>query len=260
MKENRMKKEENKNNVCYGCYYYDHETDMCVSHEGCIRADDKDIDMRILDMFCCSGGASMGIYQAAYKLLNVEIVGIDIETQLRYPFNRRTGDALNQPEEFYQKFDFIWASPPCQRYSKAVHPNNKNKYPDLVKDTINLLEKIGKPYVIENVEAAPIRKDLLLCGEMFGLKLFKHRYFQIKGFKVIQPIHEKHKGSVKYGDYVTTAGRGCEGTSKIKLWQQALGIEWERNLKKLAEAVPPAYSKYIFEQYLMSCGYMVDKG
>jgi hypothetical protein len=30
--------------VCNGCIYNDSESGMCCSHEGCIRADDRDID------------------------------------------------------------------------------------------------------------------------------------------------------------------------------------------------------------------------
>ena len=31
------------------------------------------------------------------------------------------------------------------------------------------LDGAGGPYVIENVAGAPVRHDLMLCGEMFGL-------------------------------------------------------------------------------------------
>jgi DNA (cytosine-5)-methyltransferase 1 len=211
--------------------------------------------LKILDICCCSGGASVGMYQAAEKYhIPVEITGLDIETQLRYPFNRKTMDLQDLTRIYLEQFDFIWASPPCQRYSIAVHPKNRHKYPDLVSITRDLLISSGLPCVIENVVKAPIRHDLMLCGEMFGLKVFKHRYFEIEGFSVPQPYHSEHEGSVKYGDYVTTAGRGCDGSGKIVDWQEALGIDWERDKKKLAEAVPPAYSEYIFTQYMQAAG------
>ena len=49
-------------------------------------------------------------------------------------------------------------------------------------------------FCIENVAGAPIRHDLMLCGEMFGLKVIRHRYFEIHGFSVAQPEHIKHRG------------------------------------------------------------------
>jgi len=32
--------------ICEGCTYLDEETGMCASHEGCIRADDRDEEGR----------------------------------------------------------------------------------------------------------------------------------------------------------------------------------------------------------------------
>lgn len=104
---------------------------------------------------------------------------------------------------------------------------------------------------------APLRKDLLLCGEMFGLKVIRHRIFEIHDFKVIQPQHRKHQGKVKDGYYVTVAGHGgndskhnycklqdLEGKSKLEVWQHAMGIDW-MNKEEIREAVPPVYSEYI---------------
>jgi hypothetical protein len=34
-----------KNHPCYDCYYYDEESGFCCSHEGCIRADDQNLDL-----------------------------------------------------------------------------------------------------------------------------------------------------------------------------------------------------------------------
>lgn len=209
----------------------------------------------------------MGLKRAGFD----EIFGIDIEYQPDYPFQMKVTHVFSViPEVAGSYFDFIWASPPCHAYSCATlrYRNSKNDrhitYPDLINKTRELLIKTGIPFVIENVPGAPLRKDLILCGEMFGLKVIRHRIFEIHGFKVKQPLHKRHRGLVKDGYYVTVAGNGgnykdhnfCKlndlplKTSKLKVWQHAMGINWINDKKMLDQAVPPKYAEYIGRQFL----------
>lgn len=155
--------------------------------------------MKALDLFCCDGGAAMGLHQAGFD----EIVGIDIAPHPNYPFDFIQGDATNPPVDF-KDFDFIWASPPCQMFSAATHINPKQHskrrgiYRNLIPETRKLLQDSGIPFCIENVPKAPLRKDLLLCGEMFGLRVIRHRIFEICGFRAEKrrhPHHKKHSGA-----------------------------------------------------------------
>lgn len=208
--------------------------------------------MIILDLFCGAGGACKGIMQAD---CNSVVVGYDIESKNNYPGTFIQYDVRKLDFEYVQTFDFIWASPPCQGYSYA---SNKAKiegkiYPDLIKFTRNLLLESGKPFVIENVYNAPIRKDLVLNGLLFDLKVIRTRSFEVHGFKINQPTLPKPSGTVVNGDYITVAGNG-RYKRDIEDWQEAMGIDWITNRKDLAQAVPPAYSKFIFLQYLQSKG------
>lgn len=221
--------------------------------------------MEVLDLYCGAGGASMGLNKAGF-----DILGIDIEYQPEYPFPNQTKDVLSLTSGDFKDLKLIWASPPCQNYSVGTigFRNKGKKYPDLIDKTRKMLLKTGTPFVIENVPGAPIRHDLMLCGCMFGLKVFKRRYFEIHGFKVEQPDHKKHNGGVCTGEYICTStacvNPGCFGkrdeykkrygdiwkeNHKIENWQKALGIDWITDRKMLAEAIPPAYSKYIAKQF-----------
>lgn len=218
--------------------------------------------MNVLDLYCCSGGASVGISRLGHT-----VEGVDIDENLlgHYPYKIIIGDALRilknilevQSEYNYCPYDAFWASPPCQNYSYATSQwkNLGREYPDLVAETRALLLQIGKPFVLENVPNAPLRKDLILCMSMFddGRKFMvrRHRVFEIHGFTVPQPKHTTHKGRVGDGRIISVFGHGGgarynHATSKIADWQIAMGINWTKNRKYLAEAIPPEYSNYIF--------------
>ncbi len=212
--------------------------------------------MIALDLFCGAGGAAEGLRLAGFNIGS----GLDINEQPEYPFSFVKTDVFKISPEILELHDFIWASPPCQNYTWASgHARNKGQeYSDLVSATRDLLLKTGKPFVIENVPQAPIRKDLMLCGEMFGLRVIRHRNFEIHGFKVKQPEHPKHKPPIiiegrkkKKAWYMQVAGHGGQSYSfKMKDWQEAMGIDWITDRKMLCEAVPPAYSEYIGKEFL----------
>ena len=107
----------------------------------------------------------------------------------------------------------------------------------------------GKPYVIENPAARP---DVVLCGEMFGLKVIRHRNFELGGWKAEAPTHVAHRGRVAgmrhgewfTGPYFAVYGNGG-GKGTVTQWQDAMGIDWTDNRKSIAEAIPPAYTGYL---------------
>jgi len=210
--------------------------------------------VRVLDLYSCAGGATMGMIQAWPE---AHVTGVDVKWQKNYcGHDFIQGDALAIARRIGRKFDFIWASPPCQAYCLASlsHRMNGKDYPDLIEATRKLLLRLVVPFVIENVPKAPIRRDLMLCGSMFGLKVVRHRHFEMS-FKVPSP------GPCNHGpDTVTVCGHGTpswcrrykEGhdfTQQEK--RDAMGVNWT-NRGELAEAIPPAYSRYIAEQYSQS--------
>jgi DNA (cytosine-5)-methyltransferase 1 len=196
--------------------------------------------LRVLDLFCCAGGAGMGLHRAGF-----EVVGVDIRPQPRYPFEFHQADALTFPLD---GFDFIWASPPCQAYSKTAALWRDRKHPELVDEVRERLAANGVPYAIENVVGAPLRQPTMLCGTMFGLKVYRHRLFETSFF-LLAPPHKQHtegstgahRGYSRNNPMVCVAGHNFEREAGA----QAMGIDWMTSRAQLAQAIPPAYSEFI---------------
>ncbi|EHS59418.1 DNA cytosine methyltransferase [Paenibacillus sp. Aloe-11] len=206
--------------------------------------------MKALDLYCCGGGASRGLYQAGFT-----VTGVDIEAQKKYPYDFIQSDVLELSIEFLRQFDFIWASPPCQEYTKAGTQWRRagKEYPDLIAATREMLIETGVPYVIENVPDSPLIEPVLLCGTMFGLRTYRHRLFE-SSFEIEQPVHPPHVAKntkmgrpPKDGEFLQIVGH----FSGVPLAREIMGLPG-LNQYELAQAIPPAYSKYIAEQFLKS--------
>jgi DNA (cytosine-5)-methyltransferase 1 len=130
----------------------------------------------VLDLFCCQGGAGYGYSRAGWR-----VHGVDILPQPRYPFWFEQADALEYLRQGNARhFDLIHASPPCQAFT--VYGNNaghvRDDHPNLIPEVRDLLERSGKPYVIENVPKAPLKGWIQLCGTSFGVEVRRHRWFE----------------------------------------------------------------------------------
>jgi len=195
------------------------------------------VKLRALDLFCCAGGAGMGLHRAGF-----EVVGVDISPQPRYPFEFHQADALTFPLE---GFDFIWASPPCQAHTLAQRIRG-NEHPDLIEPIRARLIAAGVPYCIENVPGAPLIDPIELCGSMFGLRTYRHRLFECS-FPAVQPEHPEHTAPlrkmgrpVQDGEFMHIVGN----FSGADLAREIMGMPWASR-DELREAIPPAYAEYI---------------
>ncbi|MBT2472939.1 DNA cytosine methyltransferase [Streptomyces sp. ISL-66] len=192
---------------------------------------------RLLDAFCCQGGAGMGYHHAGF-----DVTGVDKDPQTRYPLGFHQSDAIDFIRAFGSGFDFIHASPPCQHDTDCQRIQG-NAHPDLIAPTREALNATGRPWVIENVPEAAwdgtLRADYLLCGTQFGLNVRRRRAFETSwngGGDLLPPCwHHKgllafeHKGERAYAD--------------------AMGCTW-MNKTEARQAVPPAYTEWIATQYL----------
>lgn len=227
--------------------------------------------MKLLDLFCCEGGAGTG-----YAAAGFEVIGVDRDPQPLYPHTFHQGDALevlrdlllsdilgtpvNLAGEEYvlTDFDAIHASPPCQAYS-TITPD-KSKHDALIADVRELLVETGLPYIIENVEGA--RKHLVdpvrLCGSSFGLRVRRHRWFESNVYLTTMPCQHERQGIALgvYGSHPDLkphrrpdgSSRGVKATS-LEEAREAMGMPWA-SWRGCAEAIPPAYSEYLGRQLL----------
>jgi DNA (cytosine-5)-methyltransferase 1 len=227
---------------------------------------------RILDLFCGAGGIAKGYQRAGFH-----VVGVDIELQPNYCGDEfYHADALAMTQDILRScwhessqrtslkgmldrclghFQAIHASPPCQAHSD-LQKQNKRTYPELIEPTRELLIASELPYVIENVEGAPLLDPIMLCGTMFpGLRVLRHRLFETN-FPITAPQHHStqhplvfthDKRKAHYGkldqntSFVQVTGGG---NCTIANARDAMGIDW-MNKPEINEAVPPAYGEYV---------------
>lgn len=208
---------------------------------------------RLLDPYCCAGGAAVGYARAGF-----EVVGVDRDHQPRYPFEFHQADALEFLAVHGHEFDAISASPPCQSFTAYRRKGHGvgDGYLNLIPETRLGLQRTGTPFVIENVEQAAVhlRNPIKLCGGSFGLDVQRHRLFESN--VPINPIPCDHSWWTPRFPPATNRvnlRRTVEvGVYRIPLrvQQQAMGIDWMK-LGELSQAVPPAYTEYIGE-FLMA--------
>jgi DNA (cytosine-5)-methyltransferase 1 len=213
----------------------------------------------LLDLFCGAGGAAVGYHRAGF-----DVIGVDIDPQPDYPYKFIQADALSSyawAAAEWRDCAAVHASPPCQHYSDLAHRNgNADEWPDLVDQTRNVLQRSGLPYVIENVEGAPLIDPVTLCGTMFPeLAVIRHRLFEANWPLTAPAEHPRHplvfthdKRKAHYGrldqdtSYVQVTGGG---NATLANKRRAMGMPWANN-HGLNEAIPPAYTEFIGRQLI----------
>lgn len=191
--------------------------------------------IKILDLFCKAGGASYGMFWVSPG--NVDITGVDIEKQKNYPFKFINSDFRSVDLSGY---DFIWASPPCQKYSRVTPAQIKKKHVDYIPEVRMLLQKNfdkhGVHYVIENVPCSPLKVNTKLTGQMFNENFNKERWFE-SSFYFLQPDHAYRRYKPKF-NFINSSSKKNRGL-----------LYWMTH-REYTNAVPPIYSYYIFSKFI----------
>ena len=206
--------------------------------------------MKLLDLFCKAGGASVGYHRAGF-----DVVGVDIKKQKRYPFEFIQADALEilADKKYLSQFDVITASPPCQTHSITQHLRNAQGRTtdkiDLIPETRAALLEWGGTYIIENVPGAPLINAVTLCGSSFGLKVRRHRQFESNVFLMGSQCDHKSQGRPigVYGGLRDDIPKGGKTADSVEQAREAMGIDWML-WGELVEAIPPAYTEFLGKQ------------
>lgn len=217
---------------------------------------------RLLDAFCCAGGATKGYQRAGFH-----VTGIDVAPQPNYCGDAFIqGDALEYLADvaFMAQFAAVHASPPCQDHSMLKNSAGVHGTGWLLDATLGLLRASGIPWVVENVVGSGLlhQADLfgehgvMLCGATFGLgasglDLNRHRLFQSNATLVNSPC--SHRPGETLGVY----GHGTNKWHREKLgrnltvaeMREAMGVDWTTR-EELSQAIPPAYTEHLGAQLL----------
>jgi DNA (cytosine-5)-methyltransferase 1 len=212
---------------------------------------------RLLDLFCCEGGASVGYERAGF-----EVVGVDIDPQPLYPFTFHQADALGFVALHGHEFDAIHASPPCQGYTTMTrHADAKSEWPRLIQPVRDTLVATGKPYVIENVVGA--RSEMvdasILHGGMFGLGVDRPRLFETNWPLLIAAAPRTLNPVGVYGRepdgrrlWTRADGTELRAARSVEEAREAMGMPWA-SWNGVREAIPPAYTEFIGRQLISAC-------
>jgi DNA (cytosine-5)-methyltransferase 1 len=231
---------------------------------------------RLLDLYAGAGGSAVGYANVGYDVTAVDVkIRRDLPDREDVTFLQVDALDVLSDTAYLRTFDAIHASPPCQTHTRAKHLRDAQGKGtdklDLIPQTRAGLEAAGVPFVIENVEGAPLRHDLTLCGSMFptlhvyddtGRRwLRRHRVFEVGGWKVEDPpscctcvpgcsrpsCGHRMAGVRALGVYASKADNipsGGQTARTLGEGRQVMGIDW-MSWSALIEAIPPAYTEWI---------------
>jgi DNA (cytosine-5)-methyltransferase 1 len=199
---------------------------------------------KCLDLFAGAGGTGMGYYLAGY-----EVIGVDHREQPNYPFEFHQEDVMKMDLAQivrWEGFDLIHASPPCQSYS-ANTMHLAYPQPKLIEPLREMFVNLPCDYVIENVNGAPLlpEKTIMLCGTMFGKRIWRHRLFE-SNFPLAPHPWKCDHSEPSMNLHNTIGRRGL----RIKDWLKEMEVYiYDQKLwmtqKEAKQAIPPYYTEFI---------------
>ncbi len=148
--------------------------------------------MNALNLYCGIGG-NRKLWPKSVKVTAVELDPIIAAIYKKlFPLDEViVADAHLYLLKNFQRFDFIWSSPPCQSHSQMNYYLKEKRYPDmsLYEEAIFLRTFCKKPWVVENVRGyyAPLLKP--------SLEISRHLFWSNFAVSPCSEIHWPQFGS-----------------------------------------------------------------
>jgi len=202
-----------------------------------------------------------------------EVTAVDISRKAlsHNPAPRRyVADAIRFIRDHGAEYDLIHTSPPCQRYTRGTAAIDRSGYPDLIEQTRWVLEDVGRPFIIENVQdaRAHLHEPTLLCGTMFGMvvadddgrlmHLRRHRLFETT-FDLQAPRGCHHKITRQVGGAYGGARRDKDEARLVRkggyvpsvaVLRKMMGNLYSMSQEGIFECIPPVYAEWIGRAWL----------
>ena len=112
--------------------------------------------------------------------------------------NFTKGDALDMSTiKGLGEADIYVASPPCAPSSNLPHLGTLSSEPQLIPKTRELLQELGKPWIIENVQGSVslglLEPHVVLRNRDFGLRANRARVFE-SSYQLVNELDSKQLG------------------------------------------------------------------
>jgi DNA (cytosine-5)-methyltransferase 1 len=105
---------------------------------------------------------------------------------------------------------------------------------------------------MENVPGAPLIDPIRLCGTSFGIRVRRHRLFELDGWatEAVPPCDHGRftdrpfPGSTNRPNGRTVCNVG-EYRVPLRVQKECMQVDWDVTLHELSEMVPPCYTEWL---------------